>query len=95
MCAVAGVDPWCELTPAELYYMARQRQSTEWDKWASMMAFIHNMISKPALSPAKFHPFRDDRVSKKPINFDIPEETALALAGFLNEGETAFGRRSP
>lgn len=65
LAALAGQDPYGDLTPRELAWMAEARADEEWWHTASLMALVHNIVSKKPKTPEEFHPMHARAKKKK------------------------------
>lgn len=53
------MDPCsCQLTPRELFYLARGRDAAQWEHTSSLLAMMHNLMAKRPKSPDQFNPHR-------------------------------------
>ncbi|HRT67045.1 MAG TPA: hypothetical protein P5540_19735 [Candidatus Hydrogenedentes bacterium] len=56
VCAIAGLDPDCDLTPRELDIYASTRQSESWKHTSLLACVMNNLWNRRKCEPSDFDP---------------------------------------
>ena len=80
MASVAGVDIFqSPYTPADLYIMAREKETLEWDRTCRIVEMIHNTSAEKPMAWDSYHPWRPSQ--KAIVTSDVKKMSVSQVRG--------------